>query len=73
MEQEVGTGLTEGVHPDEVQGCFDVSCLPFHARKPFSNGVPPPASGWRIPLALESGIPRYTGAGEFAWLHRFKH
>jgi len=30
----VGTGWTEGVHPDDVQGCFDGSaCIP--RPKPF--------------------------------------
>lgn len=35
IEQEVGTGWIEGVHPDDVQGCFDCFLPAFHARKPF--------------------------------------
>jgi len=35
MEQEVGIGWTEGVHPDDVRGCFDCFLPAFHTRKPF--------------------------------------
>jgi PAS domain S-box-containing protein len=49
-EQEVGTEWIQGVHPDDVKGCFDGFLPAFHARKPFQNGVSPQASGWRIPL-----------------------
>jgi hypothetical protein len=30
MEQDVGTGWMEGMHPDDVQGCFDGFLSTFH-------------------------------------------
>jgi hypothetical protein len=30
MEQDVGTEWMEGMHPDEVQGCFDGFLIAFH-------------------------------------------
>jgi PAS domain S-box-containing protein len=72
MEQEVGTGWIEGVHPDDVQGCFDGFLPAFHAQA-FQNGVPPQASGWRIPLADGKWHSTIHGRGRIRRLHRFKH
>jgi PAS domain S-box-containing protein len=66
MEQEVGIGWTEGVHPDDVQGCFDGFLPPFHARKPFRMEYRLRRADGEYRWVIESGIPRYTGAGEFA-------
>jgi hypothetical protein len=30
MEHNVGTGWMEGMHPDDVQGCFDGFLPAFH-------------------------------------------
>jgi hypothetical protein len=30
MDQDVGTGWMEGMHPDDVQGCFDDFLSAFH-------------------------------------------
>jgi PAS domain S-box-containing protein len=65
MEQEVGTGWTEGVHPDDVQGCFDCFLPAFHARKPFRMEYRLRRADGKYRWLMESGIPRYTGAGEF--------
>jgi PAS domain S-box-containing protein len=65
MEQEVGTGWTEGVHPDDVQGCFDCFLPAFHARKPFRMEYRLRRADGEYRWLMESGIPRYTGAGEF--------
>ena len=66
MEQEVGTGWIEGVHPDDVQGCFDGFLPAFHARKSFRMKYRIRRADGEYRWVIESGIPRYTGAGEFA-------
>jgi PAS domain S-box-containing protein len=66
MEQEVGTGWIQGVHPDDVQGCFDGFLPAFHARKPFTMEYRLRRADGEYRWVIESGIPRYTGAGEFA-------
>ena len=66
MEQEVGTGWIEGVYPDDVQGCFDGFLPAFHAREPFRMEYRLRRADGEYRWLLESGIPRYTGAGEFA-------
>jgi PAS domain S-box-containing protein len=65
-EQEVGTGWIQGVHPDDVKGCFEGFLPAFHARKPFRMEYRLRRADGEYRWIIESGIPRYTGAGEFA-------
>src|SRR3984885_733483 len=64
MEQEVGTGWVEGVHPDDVQGCFDGFLPAFHAQKSFRIQYRLRRADGEYRWLIESGIPRYAG-GEF--------
>lgn len=66
MEQEVGLGWTEGVHPDDVQSCFDGFLPAYHARKPFRMEYRLKRADGEYRWVIESGIPRYTREGEFA-------
>src|SRR5215468_10243781 len=66
MDQEVGTGWIEGVHPDDVQGCLDGFLPAFHARKPFRMEYRLRRADGEYRWVDESGIPRYTPGGEFA-------
>ena len=66
MEQEVGKGWIEGVHPDDVQGCFDGFLPAFHTQKPFRMEYRLRRADGEYRWVIESGIPRYTGAGDFA-------
>src|SRR5579862_7289180 len=66
MEQEVGTGWIDGVHPDDVQGIFDHYLPHFHAREPFRMEYRLRRADGEYRWVIESGIPRYTSGGEFA-------
>ena len=61
MEQEVGTGWMEGVHPDDVQGCFDGFLPAFHAREPFRMQYRLRRADGEYRWIIESGIPRHAG------------
>lgn len=66
MEQEVGTGWTEGIHPHDLQGCLDGFLSAFHTRKPCSMEYRLRRSDGEYRWVMGSGIPRYTGEGGFA-------
>jgi PAS domain S-box-containing protein len=66
MEQEVGLGWVEGVHPDDLQGCHDGFWPAYHARKPFSIEYRLRRADGEYRWMIESGIPRYTSGGEFS-------
>ena len=66
MEQEMGNGWTEGVHPDDRDLCLETYLKAFAARRPF-----------RLQFRLErgdaeyrwvefTGAPQFDEAGDFA-------
>jgi len=66
LDQEVGEGWIEGVHPDDVQGVFDGFLPAFNERKPFRMEYRLRRNDGEYRWVIESGIPRYTESGEFA-------
>ena len=66
LQQEVGMGWTEGVHPEDLQGCLDHFLPAFHARIPFRMEYRLRRVDGEYRWVDESGIPRYTPGGEFA-------
>jgi PAS domain S-box-containing protein len=65
VQQDATTGWIKGVHPDDVQGCFDNFLPAFHARQPFRMEYRLRRADGEYRWLIESGIPRYAG-GEFA-------
>jgi PAS domain S-box-containing protein len=66
MDQEVGAGWTQGVHPDDLQSCSDGYWPAFHARRPFRLEYRLRRADGEYRWVIESGAPRYTASGEFA-------
>ena len=66
MEQEIGNGWADNVHPEDYQQCLDTYVASFDARRSFTmiyrlrrhDGV------WR--WMLDNGIPRHDSSGQFA-------
>lgn len=66
MEQEVGTGWTENVHPDDLARCVAIYTDSFDARRNFGMEyrLRRHDGAWR--WVLDHGIPHYEADGSFA-------
>jgi PAS domain S-box-containing protein len=65
LEQEIGNGWTEGVHPEDLGRCLETYGSSFDAREPFSMEyrLQNNEAQWR--WVLDRGIPRYGPSREF--------
>ena len=66
MEQELGNGWAAGVHPDDVQRCYEMFCSAFDARRNFQLECRLRRSDGEYRSILCSGIPRFAPGGVFA-------
>ena len=65
MEQEIGDGWVENVHPADLDRCYQTFVSSFDAREPFSMEYRIRRSDGQYRWILDNGIPRYQPNGEF--------
>jgi PAS domain S-box-containing protein len=66
MEQELGLGWAEAVHPDDRERNFAAFSTAFAVRRPVQSECRWRRADGEYRLVLCSGIPRFTPDGEFA-------
>src|SRR5215471_2375610 len=65
MEQELGQGWTEGVHPDDLAGCLKTYVERFDARESFFMKYRLRRRDGEYRYITDTGVPRYGSKGKF--------
>ncbi len=65
IEQELGNGWADGVHPDDFQRCLDVYMSSFDRREKFSMDYRLRCYDGEYRWIQDDGCPRYNSEGEF--------
>ncbi|MEH2023228.1 PAS domain S-box protein [Nostoc sp.] len=65
LEQEMGNGWAEGVHPDDFQRCLNTYINGFDARKKFTMEYRLRRNDCEYRWLLDTGVPRFAATGEF--------
>ncbi len=65
LDQELGTGWTEGVHPDDLARVLDTYERAFDARQPFAMEYRLRHHSGEYRWILDQGRPRYDSEGQF--------
>jgi PAS domain S-box-containing protein len=65
MEQELGAGWAEGVHPDDKDRCLKTYFEAFDRREPFRMEYRARRADSEFRWVLDCGTPRFSPTGEF--------
>lgn len=65
LEQEVGDGWTEGVHPDDLAHCVEIYCTAFDRHERFSMDYRLRYRDGSYRWIQDNGTPRFNVSGEF--------
>ena len=65
LEQELGDGWAEGVHPDDVERCFEFYYTAFDRREKFKMEYRLMHNSGEYKWIIDEGSPRFNSEGEF--------
>ena len=66
LEQELGNGWADGVHPDDVSRCLTTHITSFNNRQPFTMEYRLCRQDGQYRWVLDTGVPCFSDAGAFS-------
>lgn len=65
LEQELGCGWTQGIHPEDLQDCLELQAAAFQTQQPFSMEYRLRNRDGHYRYVLAHGVPRSSPSGRF--------